>query len=304
MSWRGRSPLRFPKVRAAPMNIDADWVTAVLRALVYAGTILAAGSVLFALTFRRVVNDAATALTIQAYLGAALILVVEPVRYLMFQLAISGGDWGLAFSPDMRWMALEVPNGQASLLRIVGVLLIVVAHRRSLPIAAIGALFTMSSYAIEGHSASATVAPWLGVVLLAHVFAVHWWIGSLWPLAQLTLSAKTDSISRNVGRFGRIAIPTFAVLVLAGGIVFGFLVDWRLMTEDGYQLIFFAKLLLVALVLCLAAYNRFWITPRLESNTATNSARLRQSISLEWVLAISILVLTGFLTTTTPGMNH
>ena len=286
------------------MSLDTDMLTAVLRVFVYLGTILAAGSVLFAHTFPHAARQVKPVIVRQVQLGAAIILLIEPVRYVFFQLAISGGDWNLAFSPDMRWMAFEMPNGQAALLRIVGVLLVLLAAVKTNAIAALGAVLAMTSYALEGHTAGTSQPLWVSAVLLAHIASVHWWIGGLWPLAAVTVNASTLDTSDTVDLFGRLAVPVVAIVIIAGAAVFGSLVGWRVEPTDAYQRLIFAKLTGVAIILSLAAYNKLSLTRMIEERPIVATARLRQSIRLEWMFAFLVLVLTGFVTTTTPGMSQ
>lgn len=286
------------------MSSDPDVLTAALRVLVYLGTILTAGSVLFAFTFPRAARHTEGVLARQVQLGTAFIVFVEPVRYLLFQLAISGGDWSLAFSPEMRWMALEMPNGQAALLRVVGVLLVLLAATKASAVAGLGALMAQTSYALEGHSAGSGQPLWVAAALFAHVASVHWWIGGLWPLAAFTVTSSPRDTAEIVDLFGRFAIPVVALVFVTGALVLGMLVGWRVEITDGYQQLMFAKLTGVAIILCLAAHNKFSLTPLIDENPKTITAKLRQSIRLEWVFAFLVLVLTGFVTTTTPGMSQ
>ena len=76
-----------------------------LRILVYAGSIAAAGGVLFALSFPGAADQVRSDIGRQIRFGCLLLLAVEPLRYFAFQLAVAQGDWSQAFAPDMRWMA-------------------------------------------------------------------------------------------------------------------------------------------------------------------------------------------------------
>jgi putative copper export protein len=284
------------------MNVEQDLLSASLRALVYASTIAAAGSVLFSQTFPREASAVATVLDCQIRLGATLSLVVEPLRYLVFQLAISGGDWSLAFSPEMRWMAFELPNGQAAIARIAGVLLILLAGWQRRFLSAFGAVLSIGSYALEGHTATTAASPWLGVALILHVASVHWWIGALWPLAALT--ATWTRSAEFVARFGRLAFPTVAILILAGALILGELLKWEINWGDAYLQLFVAKACAVCAVLAVAAYNKFHLTHMLKRTPEAAARQLRAAVSVEGAFALLVLALTGLLITTTPGMSH
>ena len=136
---------------------DLDIAQILLRSAVYVATIAMAGGIVFFATVPGA-DRLAGAVRWQIWLGAGLLLVVEPLRYVAFQLAISGGDWALAFDPSMRWMAIETPIGQAALVRVVSalviVIVIVISGLRVWPLSVVAAAAMIGSYALEGHTAS------------------------------------------------------------------------------------------------------------------------------------------------------
>jgi hypothetical protein len=71
--------------------IEHDLLPILLRVLVYVASIAVAGGVLFAFSFPRAASEVQPALRRQLVIGFCLLLLVEPVRYVVFQLAISGG---------------------------------------------------------------------------------------------------------------------------------------------------------------------------------------------------------------------
>ena len=278
--------------------------TAVLRALVYTGTIAAVGACLFAATFPSTAQSVRTVLRLQIIAGMLLILLVEPLRLILFQLSISGGDVDLAISPDMRWMAFEMPNGQAAAARVTGVAMIAVLGLRFLPAGLFGSAIVIGSYALEGHTASSSQPVWASLALLLHVAVAHWWIGSLWPLAASVKALPHSAVAATVERFGHLATMLVPVLLIAGGVLFLVLVSWTLEFTASYQQIIAAKVATVVALLAIATFNKFVITPRLRTDPAGGAKVLRGSIAVEVALAFSILVVTGFVTTTSPGSGH
>ena len=131
---------------------ELDLASILLRSAVYVATIATAGGVLFYATVRGAAEVGGT-IRRQLWFGMLLLLAVEPLRYLQFQLAISGGDWEVAFDPSMRWMAFETPIGKAALVRIAAAVTILLAGLRLWPIALAGALAMVGSFALEGHTA-------------------------------------------------------------------------------------------------------------------------------------------------------
>ncbi len=278
--------------------------TAALRTLVYVGTIAAAGACLFTATFPTAARSVATALRWQIFVGALLILLVEPLRLILFQLAISGGDAELAFGPDLRWMAFEMPNGQAAATRLAGVALIAAFGLRFLPVGLIGSAMAVGSYALEGHTAGSSRTVWASIALLLHVAVAHWWIGSLWPLAASVKALPHSAVAATVERFGHWATMLVPVLLIAGSVLFLVLVSWTLEFTSFYQQIIAAKVATVVALLAIATFNKFAITPRLRTDLTGGAKALRGSIAVELALAFSILVLTGFVTTTSLGSGH
>jgi copper resistance protein D len=278
--------------------------TAALRALVYAGTIAAAGACLFATTFPTTARSMAAVLRWQILIGALLILCVEPIRLVLFQLAISGGDAELAFAPDMRWMAFQMPNGQAAAARVAGVLLIAAFGLRVPLLGLLGCGLAIGSYALEGHTAATAQSGWASMTLLIHLAVAHWWLGALWPLAACLRALSTDGAAATIERFGQLAAVYVPFLLMAGGILFAVLVSWRLQLSDPYQVLVAIKVLVVAALLALAAVNKFVLTPRLRTDPPRGANALRRSIALEVVLACFVLVLTGAITSTSPGGGH
>lgn len=293
------------------MIFDAPYITGALRTLIYAGTILAAGACLFAATFPQQAEAIRPALQRQILLGALLIAVVEPLRYAMFQLSIAGGDAGLAFSPDMVWMGLELPGGQAALMRIASIGLILVSGMWAVGRGSLswvlglgGSALAIGSYALEGHTAGSAQPWWMSLLLVIHVFAVHWWIGGLWPLASAARVLPGAELAAAVERFGRVAVALVAMLLVAGAIKLIWIVGWPLDPMNGYQQLFAAKILGVVAILALAARNKFRITPLLRIDAEAGADRLRSSIGLELAVALMLLVLTGLITSTAPGPAH
>ncbi len=278
----------------------------ILRALVYIGTVLTAGACLYASSFPDASQSVRATLRRQIAIGAIIIVLVEPLRYALSQLAMTGGDAGMAFGPDMRWVGLELPAGHAILARLAGVGLIVLAGLRVPALGLLGSAFAIGSYVLEGHTAGDANPVWMPALLFVHVLAIHWWIGGLWPLATFArqtnaTEAESDGLKATVERFGRIAVWLVVLLLIAGGLLLGEITQWQPDLSNPYHQIFGAKILAVIAILALAAFNKFRVTPLIRNDTQQGSVVLRATLRIEMVLALTILALTGFVTTTSPG---
>lgn len=278
-----------------------DIVSVALRALTYVGSIAAAGGILFALGFPRPADVIREGIERQIFVGCCLLLLIEPLRYAAFQLSISEGDWSIAFGPDLRWLGLQTPLGQAAVTRLIGAVALMTIGPRSSAVGLAAALAMIASFALEGHTASNEARSAISVAaLLTHVTAIHWWLGTLYPLLMLTRVAEPATISAAIETFARRAMWVIAGLLLAGALLLILLTGGRINAASPYQYRFVLKLLLVVLLLSVAAWNKLRLTPLLIRQHKMGRAKLLASIRLELIIAMSVLVATAWAIDSAP----
>jgi putative copper resistance protein D len=172
-----------------------------------------------------------------------------------------------------------------------------------------------ASIAWTGHAASTPYA--LGYLHLAsdalHVTAASAWIGGLLPLALLLgasrrrkdwASFELDAIQR----FSNLGIASVATLVLSGIVNAWILVgSFRGLVVTGYGQLLMLKLAAFSVMLVVAAFNRFALTPRL--GLASDDARqdalraLSRNTLIEIALGLSIFAMVGVLGTLHPAAH-
>jgi putative copper export protein len=276
-------------------------LTIALRALTYIGSIAAAGGILFRFGFPRAAGAIRGNIERQIVIGCCLLLLVEPARYAVFQLSIAGSDWSLAFGADLRWMAIETPMGRAALARLAAAAVILLFGLRSHAVSLIASVTMIGSFALEGHTASSEAWTPEGTgALLIHVAAVHWWLGALYPLLALAGSAEAATLPDVVETFGRRAAWIVAGLIAGGALVIVTLSGGRLNLESAYQLRFLLKLGIVALLLLIAARNKFHLTPLLRRDHESGRRSLRKSIGVEMSVALAVLLATAWAINSSP----
>jgi len=280
--------------------MEPDRLAIILRILVYAGAIGPAGGVLFSLSFPQAAQHVEGSLRRQILLGCWLLLLIEPLRYLVFQLAIAEGDWSAAFAPEVRWMALETAVGMAAAMRVFAGLVLLAARLRWPVVSLVAALVMIASFALEGHTASSDYRLALAPLLLVHFAAVCWWLGALYPLLAATREASPEVVAATAREFGRQAVWIVGALVAAGLLLLIVLTGSELQPANPYQQRFVIKLILVAALLALAAWNKLRLTPLLEADYAAGAAKLRRSIRCEIVVAFVILCATAWIVSTSP----
>jgi putative copper export protein len=157
------------------------------------------------------------------------------------------------------------------------------------------ALAMTASFAFNGHAAAVGVTT--GLLATAHATAAAWWVGSLWLLRRVCIAADIDDVVRLVDRFSSLAIRVVTGLVLAGIALIVILIDFQaapLLTD--YVLVLSLKLVVVAIVLALAIYNRVRLVRRLRRDAGA-AVQLRKTITAELLIIGSVLLVTAILTT-------
>ena len=198
--------------------------------------------------------------------------------------------------------SLEGPLGTSTLLRLIGLVMIIAAAtipRLQFYVGVLGAILIAISFAVTGH---ATRNPtWVLMPLLTlHIMAVTFWFGALVPLYHLSGRGKSlinaAAISERFGKQAMVIVPILMVV----GLVFAYLTVGSLQnllaTNYGWALLI--KLGVVSCVLTIAAANKLRFVPRLMTESEAEAAIFRRALICEFGLFILIFVITAILTTT------
>jgi len=285
------------------------WMSILVKALTYATTLVAAGSVLVACALRRLDAEMRRSLAriavVSALAAAALSLLRFPVRasFLM------GGSLDGALDPAILGMVADGPLGTSVTLRLIGlalILAILFPWRRAQWVAAAGAMVLAASFAFRGHALDEPRVL-LGLLITVHILGLAFWIGAFAPLAQASARGEADIAGPLAQEFGAKALWVVGALVAAGALtllLFGAATPTALATPYGQA--FAVKLSLFAGVLSLAALNKMYLTRALLAATPGAGSRLRRSIGIEAALVGAILLTTAAVTTVTspPGLSE
>ena len=283
---------------------EIDSLSIILRAAVYIGSILSAGSVLLYASLQKWSENLELSVRQQIRFGCILLLLVEPLRYAAFQLNIASGDAGLAFGSDLRWMAFKTAMGQAAMVRFIAAALLVPAWLRSKTLALIAAFAMIASFALEGHTAGHDPRALLALLLIVHLTIVHWWFAAFWPLMSCSKTTSPETFAGLVEHFGRIAITAVPILLFAGAILLTILSHWQLDLTNGYQQRFILKLIAVASILTVAAFNRLLLSPRLKTDFSKGASQLRTAITIEIAIGLAVILATAYVIQVAPEMTH
>jgi copper resistance protein D len=276
----------------------ADVLAAGLRALGFIGLFQAAGAIFFMALF-------GTASAISARINTlAMISAVTAIACFIAQQSLEAarfvGELGGVLDTEWLREAWMSRSGGAQALRLTGLSLIVAgATRRSshgLIAAGVGAAFALLSFLVSGHTSVHPLRTALAPLLGIHIFVAAFWFGSLLPLVLLVRHEPTDHAAVVLGRYSRVAGWLVPLILVAGALMLWVLAsDMSVLTRTYGQLVLL-KLIAFALLMGLAARNRWRLVPLLASGSAAAGAVLRRSIAIEIVLIGGVLALTAVLT--------
>ena len=162
-------------------------------------------------------------------------------------------------------------------------------------------LLLLFSFRFSGHISVLSMVSKLAIVLHYTAFAA--WIGSLYPLYLLSFSSNISFIQGRVKAFGDKAVLIVFGLITAGGyMLFELFASIGEVFSSSYGLVILFKLSLVVAILGIAAINRIKLTPDLVSQ---NGVKLfRQSVKIEILVALCILIVTTYLSTVVGPPDH
>lgn len=155
-------------------------------------------------------------------------------------------------------------------------------------LAALGLAGVGLALAVSGHAATAS-PQWLAQpAILIHGAGVAFWLGALAPLVILVGHAKAGALPA-VNRFSRIAVPIVVLLASTGLVLATIELETpRALIDTNYGRLLLIKLVLVAVLLALATFNRTRLTPSLAHDPAA-PRRLQRVIVCEGAVALAIL---------------
>jgi putative copper export protein len=230
---------------------------------------------------------------VAAAAGIVLILAhlaLEPAR-------LAGAFDGL-WDHDLQRLAWQSGSGISQLLQAAGLLVILVAPERAIgarPLwASGGGLIAVGAFLLTGHTSAHALRGLLAPLLALHLLVVAFWFGSLGPLV---LVSRIESNARAVAilqRFSRLA-GWLVPLILLAGLSMGWILAGSLsVLQRPYGELLLAKLAGFALLMLLAAGNRWRFVPTLLAGG--EGLPLRRAIAAEYGLMVAILATTAVLT--------
>jgi copper transport protein len=167
----------------------------------------------------------------------------------------------------------------------------------------LGAAVALGAAGVTGHSAAAGWLWW--AVAAAHVLAAGFWLGSLPPLLHALRAFAIADAAALLQRFSRIAVPAVVALALAGGALalqrMHGLAD---LIETDYGGLVLLKIAGAALLIAIAALNKFALTPAVARAAPGAARRLRLAVGAELALMAGVVGIAATLAHTDPHAGH
>ena len=286
----------------------------IVKAATYSTSLAAAGGVMFIAVFGRQLPLPELQATSRFIVNVSWSAVVLSLFRIAILNAILGDGLATLTDWSLTRTVMESSEGLATSLREAGLVTIAASLRGNLKIATpyfalTGAVAAAGSFALVGHAGEVALRPGFALLpqslFLAHLLAVAFWLGSLWPLHRLARHGELKVVAPVMHRFGQIAVAAVILLVAAGGLLIWLILgDWDALWHSAYGRLLLVKLLLVATLLALAALNKLRLTPRLRCGDQSALKTLKNSILGEVVIASLILVTTASFTTLVGPPEH
>lgn len=282
------------------MAAGYDTAVALARAAVFVCALQAAGGSLFLLLHADrasiVDRDVRRLVAVSAAVAALLVMLrsgLEPIRM--------AGDLRAIVDVSLSKFFWASDAGRAQLVRLGGLALCGTAAfnrgKRFAPHAGSGVVLIMISFALMGHTRTHGAGPWLGLLLILHLTAVAYWLGSLLPLHWVLRRATGEDAVGIIAAFSRRAVWLVSALFLAGVVLAWQLIGSFEALDTPYGLLLLLKIGGFGALLALAAINRYALTPALAAASAQAGPWLRRVILVEIAVMVCVLLTTAVMTT-------
>lgn len=276
-----------------------DFIAISLRAAEFTAALQAAGIPVFVWLFggslERAVRPLATLAAWTAAAGLALSIghaLVEPARL--------AGELSGIFDPSLQAMLLASDAGTTMAIRVLGLAMVLGgslgASRFRALVALSGGTLVAASFAFMGHTATNEQGWLLAVLLIVHLLLVAFWFGALWPLLMVVKRESFAVAGRVVEQFSRLAVWLVPIIFFAGlGLAVALVPDVASLGTP-YGRLLLSKVAGFALLMGLAAVNKWRLGPRLAHGDRAALRTLRGSVLIEWILIVGVVTVTATMT--------
>lgn len=228
---------------------------------------------------------------------AAVLLVVahhflEPSR----MTASFSGTW----NGSLQLILLQSDAGTARAVRILGLTAIAIAlwspGPRYSSLLLVGATLALSSFLLMGHTTDHPQRWLLAMLLVLHLMIASFWFGALTAFLVAASREPPSVFGGVVHEFSRTAGLLVPIIGVAGlAMAFILLPDLTALSTP-YGSLLVSKILGFALLMALAAWNKFRLAPALVRAEQAALRHFRRIVAAEWALIAFVLGATAVMT--------
>jgi putative copper export protein len=220
-------------------------------------------------------------------------------HYAMEAARMAGEMSGL-WDPALQLMAWNSSARAALIGRLLGLALIAIGllgtSVRGTLVALGGAVLATGAFTLTGHTSVSVHRGVMTALLMLHLLVLAFWFGALWPLCIATLRETPAGAADIIERFTAVATWLVPVILLAGLVMAVLLLPSLSALREPYGELLIAKVFGFALLMGLAAANKWRLAPALVSGTAQSGRWFRRSVAAEFVLIAAVLTVTAVMT--------
>jgi putative copper export protein len=280
-----------------------DTLSVVVRTLGFVLLFQATGAALFTAAFAAQLT--ATRAAIRRLAGTAAVAgLVVITAHLALEAARMTGDFSGLTDLALQRVAWTTSNSAAHALQALGLLLVAAsmlgrgdAGMQSGGLSGVvGAAIAIGGFLLAGHTSTHAARIVLAPLLALHLLVVAFWSGALLPLWLVVRREPLQAATAVLREFSAIATWLVPLIGVAGLTMALLLAAGVPSLHEPYGALLLVKLGGFALLMLLAACNRWRWTPALATGAAARRALQRSAIA-EFVLIAGVLAVTAVMTT-------
>ena len=273
-----------------------DVLSVTVRALAFIALFQAVGAAFFLAGFARQLAisfvDIRRLALIAASCGVFLVFT-----HLTLDATRMAGEYGGLWDRELQQLAWSSGSGWAQLTQVAGLLLVLAALKRSAHwYASLGGTIALAGFLLTGHTSAHALRAVLAPLLGLHLLIVAGWFGALAPLLIVIRREAKPMVALIVARYSAIAGLLVPLIALAGLSMAWLLTGSLTVLRRPYGELLMVKLILFSLLMALAAWNKWRLTPALALGEARATVALQRSIIAEIILIAVVLSVTAALT--------
>jgi len=281
------------------MESSVDLVSVVARAASFITLLQAAGVGIFMMLFAAQLVESGEALRRLGLLSAVAAIVLVLAHYTL-EAGRMGGEFSSVFDLSLQHLAMASNTGTATICRVLGLLLMVIACMRQRRVARkpalLGVLLASASFLLTGHTSIHERRAMLAPLLALHVLVVMFWVGALLPLCIVSKREDALVAARITAVFTKLATVLVPLIAIAGLIMAWLLLpDWNALRQP-YGILLLIKIFGFAVLMGFAVLNKWRLGPALAAGGSAAGVAFRRSVTFEFAVACVVLSATAAMT--------